>query len=63
MIIKPCGDSMLLVELEPAIDPAVNELAIRLAARIRARQARGIRDVAPGYSTIGIHYDPLDLLR
>ena len=50
---------MLLVELEPAIDPVINERAILLAARIRERNARGVRDVAPGYSTIGIHYDPL----
>ena len=50
---------MLLVELEPAIDPVINERAILLATRIRERNARGVRDVAPGYSTIGIHYDPL----
>jgi len=50
---------MLLVELEPAIDPVVNERAILLAARLRDRRARGVRDIAPGYSTLGIHYDPL----
>ena len=59
MRILPCGDSMLLVELEAAIDPVVNERAILLASRIRDRRARGIRDIAPGYSTLGIHYDPL----
>lgn len=50
---------MLLVELEPAIDPVINERAIMLAARIRARAARGVRDVAPGYCTLGVHFDPL----
>jgi KipI family sensor histidine kinase inhibitor len=50
---------MLLVELEPVIDPVINERAIQLASRIRARGARGVRDVAPGYSTLGIHFDPL----
>jgi KipI family sensor histidine kinase inhibitor len=50
---------MLLVELEPVIDPVINERAILLASRIRARKARGVRDIAPGYSTLGIHYDPL----
>ncbi len=50
---------MLLVELEPAIDPVINERAILLAARLRDRHARGVRDIAPGYSTLGIHYDPL----
>ena len=33
MKIRPCGDSMLLVELEPAIDPVINERAILLASR------------------------------
>lgn len=50
---------MLLVELEAVIEPVVNERAIQLAARIRARRAAGVRDVAPGYSTLGIHFDPL----
>lgn len=50
---------MLLVELEAAIDPVINERAILLAARIRSRRARGIRDVAPGYCTVGVHFDPL----
>jgi inhibitor of KinA len=50
---------MLLVEFEAAIDPLVNERAIQLAARLRARGARGVRDVAPGYCTIGVHFDPL----
>src|SRR5688500_19874775 len=50
---------MLLVELEGRIDPVVNERAILLAARIRARRARGVRDVAPGYCTVGVHFDPL----
>ncbi len=59
MRIRPCGDSMLLIELEPVIEPLVNERAILLASKIRARQDRGVRDVAPGYSTLGVHFDPL----
>ncbi len=50
---------MLLVELEPVIDPIVNERAILLAARLRSRGTRGVRDIAPGYCTLGIHFDPL----
>lgn len=59
MKIQPCGDSLLLVELEPAIDPVINERAILLASRLRACGARGVRDVAPGYCTVGVHFDPL----
>lgn len=50
---------MLLIELEPVIDPVVNERAILLATRLRDRAARGVRDVAPGYCTVGVHFDPL----
>jgi KipI family sensor histidine kinase inhibitor len=59
MKIQACGDSLLLVELEPSIDPVVNERAILLASRLRERGARGVRDVAPGYCTVGVHFDPL----
>jgi KipI family sensor histidine kinase inhibitor len=64
MQIRHCGDAMLLVELESAIDPLINERVIELARRLTARHARGIQDVAPGYCTLGVHFDPLqtDLL-
>src|SRR5262245_17943217 len=59
MRIRHSGDTMLLVELEPVIDPVVNERVIHLARRLRARQAAGIRDIVPGYGSLGIRYDPL----
>ena len=59
MRVRECGDAMLLVEFEPVIDPVVNERAIALAARLRGRNLRGVRDVAPGYCTVGVHFDPL----
>ena len=59
MKIRECGDAMLLVEFEPVIDPIVNERVIALASRLRERRALGVRDVAPGYCTVGVHFDPL----
>lgn len=59
MRIRECGDSMLLVEFAPVIDPRVNERAIALATRLRDRHPSGVRDVAPGYCTVGVHFDPL----
>jgi len=50
---------MLLVEFEPVIDQLVNARAIGLAARLHSLQLRGVRDIAPGYCTIGVHFDPL----
>lgn len=59
MTIRECGDAMLLVEFDPVIDPIVNARVIAMAARLRARGASGVRDVAPGYCTVGVHFDPL----
>jgi KipI family sensor histidine kinase inhibitor len=50
---------MWLVECGDTIDPAVNAQAIRLARRVREHQYRGVRDVVPGYGSVGIHFDPL----
>jgi urea carboxylase len=58
MIIRQSGDTMLIVEIDQVIDPVVNERVIRLAHRLAARRAAGIRDVVPGYSTLGVHFDP-----
>lgn len=52
---------MLLVECGDAIDPVINERAIVLARRLRARAARGIRDIVPGYCSVGVHFDPLQV--
>jgi KipI family sensor histidine kinase inhibitor len=57
--IRLCADSMLLVELDAVIDPLVNERAIELAQRLTARAGRGVRDIVPGYCTVGVHFDPL----
>ena len=61
MRIRSCGDSILLVECGDTIDPAVNERAIVLARRLRERAIRGVRDIVPGYCTVGVHFDPLQV--
>jgi KipI family sensor histidine kinase inhibitor len=50
---------MLLVELGQQIDPAANDRVILLAARLRARLDRAVRDIVPAYCSLGIHFDPL----
>ncbi len=57
--ISACGDSMLLVEFDAIIDPAINDRVIALAAKLRSRRARGILDLVPGYRALGVHFDPL----
>jgi KipI family sensor histidine kinase inhibitor len=53
------GDSLLLVELEARIDPAVNARAVAIARALRAAALPGVRDVVPSYAAVGLHVDPL----
>lgn len=64
MQIRHAGDAMLLVEFEQVIDPLINQRAIELGRLLRARGLPGVRDIVPGYCSLGIHFDPLrtDLL-
>jgi inhibitor of KinA len=59
MTLRLAGDTLLLVEFEPVIDPLVNERVVELGDAVRARRVPGVRDVVPGYCTLGIHFDPL----
>jgi KipI family sensor histidine kinase inhibitor len=59
VIIRPAGDTMLLVEWEQVVDPVVNQRAIALAARLQARVGHLVRDIVPGYCSLGVHFDPL----
>jgi KipI family sensor histidine kinase inhibitor len=50
---------MLLVEWEQVVDPVVNQRAIALAARLEVRVGHLVRDIVPGYCSVGVHFDPL----
>ena len=57
--IRDAGDSAILLELEPVIDPAVNARVIAIATAIRDQQLAGVRDVIPTYRSVAVHFDPL----
>ena len=57
--LAPAGDSVLIVEFEERIDPAVNARAIAVADAIRAAAMTGIRDVVPTYRSVAVYFDPL----
>ncbi len=59
MKIRLSGDTMVLVEWEQSIDPAINERVIRLADRLQARLGHVVRDIVPAYCSVGVHFDPL----
>jgi len=55
--LEPLGDSALLVRLGDGIDPATNRCALALAENLRAAALPGIRDIAPAYASVCVHYD------
>ncbi len=57
--LREAGDSALVLEFEPRIDPDVNALAIGLADAIRRACIPGVRDVIPAYRSVGVFFDPL----
>jgi KipI family sensor histidine kinase inhibitor len=57
--VRAAGDTMLLVEWEQVIDPVVNQRAITFAHRLQARVGHAVRDIVPGYCSVGVHFDPL----
>ena len=61
--LRDAGDSMLLVEFEPVVDPAVNARALAVAAALRARQIPGIREVRATLRSVALDYDPLRVER
>ena len=50
---------MMIVEFDQVIDPVINQRAIELSGRLRDRVLPGVRDVVPGYCSVGVHFDPL----
>ena len=60
-IIRPLGDSALLVQLGEGIDVTVNRRVHALAALLRASPFDGLVETVPAYRTLLIHYDPLIL--
>jgi inhibitor of KinA len=60
-MIKPLGDSALLIQLGDKIDPAINQQVHTLDAQLQTKQIRGILEIVPSYCTLLVHYDPLIL--
>ena len=57
--IVPAGESVLIIEFEERIDPAVNATTIACAESIQAAAVAGVRDVVPTYRSVAIYFDPL----
>lgn len=60
-MIKPLGDSALLIQLGDEIDPVINQQVHALDAFLQTKQIPGILEIVPSYCTLVVHYDPLTL--
>jgi inhibitor of KinA len=61
-MIKPLGDSALLIQLGDEIDIAINQRVHTLDALLQSNSIPGILETVPAYCTLVVHYDPLILM-
>jgi antagonist of KipI len=54
----PIADDAWLLRLGDRIDPVLNARVHRLAATIRAAEPAWLRDLVPGYASLGVFFDP-----
>ena len=59
--ILPLGDSALLIRFGDEINLEVNQRVHALDALLRAETITGITEAVPAYTTLLVHYDPLEL--
>jgi KipI family sensor histidine kinase inhibitor len=57
--VVPAGDSALLVELHPSIDPVTSGRVLALARAIERRHGSLVRDLVVGYCSLTVYFDPL----
>jgi KipI family sensor histidine kinase inhibitor len=55
------GDRSLLVELGDTISPDVNRRVQRLMLQLQQAPPPGVREIAPGYRSLLVVYDPLSI--
>jgi len=56
-MLKPLGDSAILIQLGDAIDPALNQRVHALDVLLQSIPA--VVETVPAYCTVLVHYDPL----
>ena len=56
----PLGDSALTLVFGAAIDPHIHARILAVARSLQARPPRGVTEVVPAYTTLGVWFDPLE---
>ena len=65
MEVIPLGDSALIVRLRDRFEDAPNEIANevqRVFGRLKAAAIPGVIELAPAYTTVGIFFDPVQVV-
>ncbi|MBK9165458.1 MAG: 5-oxoprolinase subunit PxpB [Acidobacteria bacterium] len=63
MRIIPLGESAMVVELGTEISPELSDKAIALATALTATPFVGFREAVPCYASVGVYFDPLEVVR
>jgi len=53
------GDACVTLELEPRVDPQLNDTCLAIADRVARARLRGVRDIVATYHTVAVYIDPL----
>src|SRR5947209_4122736 len=61
--IFPLGDSALTIDFGNRIDEATNRKVLSLFRQLSAQKRKGVRDLVPAYSSLTLHFDPLEVQR
>src|SRR5436190_14023786 len=62
MRIEPLGDSALLVRVAETFDAEQSlDAVLRATRQLELAEIRGVLDLAPAYTTIGVFYDPAQI--
>ena len=58
-IIKPLGDSALIVQLGEGISPSIHELVRNLSALLNVHPFEGFIESVPAYNNLTVYYNPV----
>lgn len=57
-MMKPLGDSALMVQLGEGMDPSIHKKVRNLSAILHAQPFEGFIETVPAYNNVTIHYNP-----
>lgn len=57
----PLGDASLLIEVESEVSSVTTQKVMRLAEALSQHRLPGVYDIVPAFTTVGVHFDPLQV--